>query len=401
MPAILNMRLVSKSFHMLISLNESPITRYHLTHSVPHYALRLYPVPDSALFTLQYLCGLWHRLHVAAKLADHIAEHTTQEIFLRDNEAKRREFEPQHRRMRLRLMPLLFTMFHFFEKYRELHLQHLLSKGIPLQQQPFTLNPIERQIMNMYDDQTLLQLHQVFPLVLSSFSRRLRPPSYAGRLERSIKGYLKDKPADEIYATILLIGGLRQAERFWETKGYNSRRAAVDAWYSSITREPVEPAPKSRLAILGLGRKKAAAAPDPATAEAPALHDASTCHEWDCVKPACMDARAHRPVNGLVFHTSLAAGPPMSPLSREQLRPLLMDQQPLTSIWLHTAEAVILERNIVESSQKIKRNTQVLLELIKEDGGAIDEEWAPGLSQTPRRVVQNFVGGESFGAQDM
>jgi hypothetical protein len=78
-----------------------------------------------------------------------------------------------------------------------------------------------------------------------------------------------------------------------------------------------------------------------------------------------------------------------------------MDQQPLTSIWLHTAEAVILERNIVESSQKIKRNTQVLLELIKEDGGAIDEEWAPGLSQTPRRVVQNFVGGESFGAQDM
>lgn len=401
MPTILNIRLASRSFYTFVSLNESPISRHHLTHSVPHYALRLYPVPDSTLFTLQYLCGLWHRLHVAAKLADLIAEHTTQEIFLRNNEAKRREFEPQHRRMRLRLMPLIFTMFHFFEKYRELHLQHLLSNGIPLRQQPFTLNPIERQVMDMYDDQTLLKVHQVFPLVLSSFSRRLRPPSYAGRFERSIKGYLKDKPADEIYATILLIGGLRQAERFWETKGYNSRRAAVDAWYGSITREPVEAAPKSRLAMLGLGRKKAAAVSDTTTTETSSFHDASNCKEWDCVQPACVDTRAHRSANHLAFRTNLTAGPPMSPLSREQLKPLLLDQQPLTNIWLHTAEAVILERGIVECSQKIKRNTQVLLELIKEDGGVVDEEWAPGLSQISRHALQNFVGGESFGAQEM
>lgn len=417
MPTILNLRLVSKSFNAFISLNESPISRYHLTHSVPHYALRLYPVPDSQLFTLHYLCGLWHRLHVASKLADLIAEHTTQEIFLRDTEAKRREFEPQHRRMRLRLMPLLFTMFHFFEKYRELHLQQLQSNGIPLRRQPFTLNPLERQVMDMYDDQTLLQLHQVFPLVLSSFSRRLRPPSYAGRLERSIKGYLKDKPADEVYATIILIGGLRQAERFWEMKGYNSRRAAVDSWYSSITREPVEAPPKSRLAMLGLGRKKSNAATDLSVMESLSIHDPSSCKEWDCVQPTCMDSRTNRSHNGKTtstIYSSLSAGPPMSPLSREQLRPLLVDQQPLTGIWLHTAEAVIMERKIVECPLKIKRNTQVLLELIKEDGGVVDEEWAPGLSQASRHALQHHPspnpnhhnhivgggghGGASFGA---
>ncbi|OBT62131.1 hypothetical protein VE03_08295 [Pseudogymnoascus sp. 23342-1-I1] len=402
MPTILNLRLVSRSFNSFVSMNESPISRHHLTHSVPHYALRLYPVPDSKLFTLHYLCGLWHRLHVASKLADLIAEHTTQEIFLRDTEAKRREFEPQHKRMRLRLMPLLFTMFHFFEKYRELHLQHLQSNGIPLRQQPFTLNPIERQVMNMYDDQTLLQLHQVFPLVLSSFSRRLRPPSYAGRLERSIKGYLKDKPADEIYATIILIGGLRQAERFWEMKGYNSRRAAVDSWYSSVTREPMEAPHKSRLAILGLGRKKSVTSPDVTAMESLSIHDAGSCNEWDCVQPACTDARAHRTPSHTLFHTGLTAGPPMSPLSREELRPLLIDQQPLTSIWLNTAEALILERGIVECSLKIKRNTQVLLELIKEDGG-MDEEWAPGLSQASRHALHHPVGagGAYFAAHEM
>ena len=285
-------------------------------------------------------------------------------------------------------MPLIFTMFHFFEKYRELHLRHLQANGIPLRLQPFTLNPIERQVMDMYPDDLLLSLHQVFPLVLSSFSRRLRPPSYAGRLERSIKGMLKDKPADEIYATIILIGGLRQAERFWETKGYNTRRAAVDQWYGLVTHDPVQTSSqKSKLSSI-LGRKKTTSPIDAATVESTTstYHETDGCNEWYCVKAGCVGN--HRTSNDLAHKSSLAAGPPMSPLPRDQLKLILSDQQPLTSIWLQTAEAVILERKIVENSQKIKRNTQVLLELIREDGPAIEEEWAPGLSQASRRTLQ-------------
>lgn len=291
-------------------------------------------------------------------------------------------------------MPLIFTIFHFFEKYRELHAAHLSSGRVPLRLQAFTLNPIERQVMEMYDDQTLLQVHQVFPLILSSYSRRLRPPSYAGRLERSIRGYLKDKPADEVYTTVLAIGGLRQAESFWQTKGYNARRAAVDTWYSFVTQGPVEVATKSKLSMVtSFGRKKAAAAAvvDAASAEGAAGHDVTSCNEWFCVKPSCAKSLQHRHHDGLVFNTSMAHGPPMNPLPREQLRLLLADQQPWTQVWLPTAEAVVLERNIVESSSQIKRNTQVLLELIREDGTPIDEEWAPGLSQVRQSDLQNFL----------
>jgi len=371
-----------------VTTNESPIARYHIVHSVPVYALRLYPAPNPSRLNLHYLCGLWHRLHVAQKLSVLISEHTTKEIFLRDTETKWNEFLPQLTRMRRRLMPLIFTMFHFFEKYRELHLRHLQANGIPLRLQPFTLNPIERQVMDMYPDDLLLSLHQVFPLVLSSFSRRLRPPSYAGRLERSIKGMLKDKPADEIYATIILIGGLRQAERFWETKGYNTRRAAVDQWYGLVTHDPVQTSSqKSKLSSI-LGRKKTTSPIDAATVESTTstYHETDGCNEWYCVKAGCVGN--HRTSNDLAHKSSLAAGPPMSPLPRDQLKLILSDQQPLTSIWLQTAEAVILERKIVENSQKIKRNTQVLLELIREDGPAIEEEWAPGLSQASRRTLQ-------------
>ncbi|KAI9738539.1 MAG: hypothetical protein M1818_005436 [Claussenomyces sp. TS43310] len=402
-PTILNLRLTSRSFHSMISLNESTITRYHLANSVPHYALGLYPVPNPAEINLHFLCSIWHRLHVASKLSKVIAEHTTREIFLRNTDAKYSEFQPQHTRMRRRLMPLIFTMFHFFERYRELHARHLVTNGVPLRLQPFTLNPIERQIMDMYDDQTLIQVHQVFPLILSSYSRRLRPPSYAGRLERSIKGYLKDKPADEVYSTILTVGGLRQAERFWQTKGYNARRAAVDAWYTFIIQGPTEAPGKSKLSkITTFGRKKTAvAAVEAATAEGAAGHDVVSCDEWFCVKPSCAQVWKQRYRNGLVFNTSMSAGPPMSPLPRDQLRLLLLDQQPLTSIWLPTAEALVLDRNIVESSQKIKRNTQVLLELIREDGTTIEDDWAPGISQARETDYQHFLGVDGAGVQDL
>jgi hypothetical protein len=381
---VLNLRLVSKSFHTLIALNESPIARYHVAHSVPKYALRLYPAPEPTDINLHYLCSIWHRLHVASKLSTMIARQCVKEIFLRTTPAQLQEFEPQHRRMRQRLVPLVFTLFHFFETYRDLHVEHLAAGGTPLNRQAFVLNPIEVKVMNMYDDQTLLKVHQAWTLIISSFSRRLRPPSYAGRIERSFKGYLKDRPADEVYTTILTVGGLRQAQRFWETKRYNIRRAAVDGWYGMVTRNPVEAAPKSKMSLIShLGWKKNSnhnnnAAPVDAPATEPAAHDAISCNEWFCVRPACQSARRRHSTDNLVFHSSLAAGPPMSPLPRDKLQLLLPDLQHLSNIWIYTAEALILERKIVERPQEIKRNTQVLLELIRDDGTDGLDEWCSG-----------------------
>ncbi|TVY20546.1 hypothetical protein LARI1_G001589, partial [Lachnellula arida] len=366
---ILSLRLVSKSFHTSVTLNEAPIARYHVANTLPAYTLRLYPQPAPKDLTLHYLCGIWHRLLVATKLATMISSQATKEIFLRTSEMERLEFEPQHQRMRERLMPLVFALFHYFETYRDLHVRHINSGGVPLRHQVFTMNPIEVQVMSMYDDETLLKMHQVFPLVISSFSRRLRPPSYAGQIERAFKGYLKDRPADEVYATVLAVGGLRQAQQFWEMKGYNIRRAAVDTWYGFVTRSPVEVPTKSKMGtkiISHLGRKKHQQA-EVATSETAAHHDVTCCNEWFCVKPSCVSARRRHSTDNLVFYNSLAAGPPMAPLSKETLRHILPDLPHLSNIWMHTAEALILERKIVSRPQDIKRNSEVLLALIKED----------------------------------
>ncbi|KAK1724549.1 hypothetical protein CaCOL14_002352 [Colletotrichum acutatum] len=377
---VLNLRRVSRSWHAIVTLNEAPIVRHHLERHIPAYALRLYPSNDPTAANFHHLCGLWHRLHVAAKLSYLMCEWITKEIFLRTTESQRLEFAPQHERMRRRLIPLLFTLFHFFETYRKLHLQHILDhNGHGLLHEPYTLNPIEARIMSMYDDQTLLRVHQVFPLVISSFCRRLRPPSYAGRVERSLRGYLKERPPDEVHVAILCVGGLRQVERLWEIKGYNSRRGAVDVWYNCVSKDPIDPTPKQRRGIMGMGRKKSSISVKDSTK--------STQHDGISTRRASR-ASLDDPVDSdtnLVFNTSLAAGMPMGPLEREHARHVLSDLPSLQEIWLKTAEALILERGIVERTQDIKRNAQVMLELIRDDGMDEEDEWWYGRS-TPESI---------------
>ncbi|KAG5981293.1 hypothetical protein E4U55_003109 [Claviceps digitariae] len=379
---LLNLRLASKSWHMLITLNEAPIVRHHLDTHIPAYALRLYPLVDRSELNFHYICSLWHRLHVAAKLAFLMCEWITKEIFLRQTEAQQAAFAPQRERMRRRLIPLLFTTFHFFETFRKLHLKHIAQHGgRGLKHEPYTLNPIEVEIMNMYDGQTLLRVHEVFPLIISSFCRRLRPPTYVGRVERSLRGYLRERPSDDVHSAILCIGGLRQVERLWEIKGYNNRRSAVDQWYNSLTKDSKDhsadhspPPVKSRLALKSFGRKKSCSGDRPTNrssiSDGPGRIGGSLVGSIDATN---MDGGYD--FNNWVFHTSLAAGAPMSSLSRENAQVLLNDLPALQQIWLTTAEALIIDRGIVQRPQDIKRNQQVMLELIREDGLDEEDEW--------------------------
>lgn len=352
-----------------MSLNEAPITRYHLDHHVPAYAKRLYPAPQGVPLNFHYLCGIWHRLHVAAKLSYLMCEWISKELFLRNTEEKKREFAPQRERMRRRLIPVLFTVFHFFETYRKLHLKYLAEHdGIGLHRTPYTVNPIETEILNMYDDRTLLRVHELFPLVISSFCRRLRPPSYVGRVERSLRGYLREKPPDEVHVAILCIGGLREVERIWEVKGYNTRRAAVDSWYASVARDTTEPEPKKKRGMLGLKRKKSSlAVGKTSTNDTSGTRNSSTTNVAQGKQP-----------ESLVFLTSLAAGMPMGPLSKEEAKLLLPDLPVLQRIWMETAEAMILDRKIVERPSDIRRHAQIFTDLIREDCAEDEDQWLYG-----------------------
>jgi hypothetical protein len=376
-PKLLSLRLASKGLYNLVASNESQIARYHIANTLPRYAVDLYPPPEAEKARFYYLFAIWHRLHVASKYSELVTEQATKEIFLRTTEQQRQEFKPQENRMRRNLMLRIFTINHFFERYRELHVGAIVSSGVPLSRQAITRNPFESVIFESYSDDTLLKAHEAWPLVISSFSRRLRPPSYAGRIEKSIKGhYWKEKPADEVYAAILYVGGLRQACGFWNIKGYDARRKAVDTWYNLLTESSAKSAAKpqkSKRGLLSLSRLGGKNTPGSLAGQSNSTGDEKQCcGQWYCVKPDCTP---HNSAHDPIPNTTLSAGPPMSPLTKTELELFLPDLPHLSNIWIHTAEAVILDRGIMEKPQYIKRNTQVLLDLIRDDGADLGDNW--------------------------
>lgn len=399
---VLSLRLASRSWHGMVTLNEVPIVRYQLEHEVPAYAKRLYPITDASSYSLHYLCGLWNRLHVAAKLSRRMCDWCTKEIFLKTTKDQVASFAGQRERMYRRLIPLLFTIFHFFENYRKLQIQYFQEHGYGVERTPYTIHPIESQIMAMYDDRTLLQVHQVFPMVVSSFLRRLRPPSYVGRLERTVRGYLREKPADEVNMAVLSLGGLRQVLRFWEVKGYNTRIGSVEAWYNELkgpkeapraaettqsTSATTKEATKPRRGIRGLGRKKSnLPVRDTTTAKTDDHPNTTTQDSLERIpsRPSLNSASPF--LSSLVFRTSLAAGMPMGRLPPEHYSVLLSDLPALQKVWLTTAEALILDRKIVERPADIKRNTQMIVDLIKEDGVVEEDLW--WYSMGPTRSIR-------------
>lgn len=372
---ILNLRMASRNWHNLISLNEAPISRTFLQYNpVPPFATCLYPIPNPSEINLHYICGLWHRLLVVSKLSTVMTEWVTRDYFLRKTEAQRLEFLPQQDRMRFRLVPLLFTIFHFFEMYRHLHLKRRLD---PLRGEAYTINRIELQIMKMYDNETLLQVHQIFPLLVSFLNRRLKPPSYLGHLERSLRGYVQDPPPDHVQVAILCVGGLTEVARFSDIKAYDERRKAVDSWYTSVapSPSPINSESQSHGWLMRLRRKHSRQASfnpaDSSTDNAASTSCSISSLSSPGDSPDGCRRSSHR--GSILFNTSLAAGPPMSPLPAAHTRLLLPDLPLLENIWLLTAEALLLKRHVVERRQDIKRNAQVMHELTQEGITDADE----------------------------
>jgi hypothetical protein len=381
-PDILHLRLVAKSWNRLISLNEAPISRAYLQHNpVPRFAISLYPLPLPSEIDLRYIRGLWYRLLVASRLSAMMAAWIREEHFIRITEGQRLDFAPQQAHVCRRLVPLLFTILHFFESYHRLHVKSLFrdSQKSVLTQNRISkisaINPAESQIMSMYDNNTLLQVHQVFPLLTSYLSRKMRPPSYLGRVERSLRGYHKEKAPDHVLVAILCIGGLREVLRFSEIEEYDARRIAADDWYASLSQQPVNNGSTLRQRPMDLGRRQPAQAtisPAESTSDNTASSHSSV---FSSFTPGSNRNRGKRSIGyrSIVSDAGLAAGPPMLHFVAAETHRLLLVLPALEQLWIPTAEALLLQRQAVSRLTDIKRQAQVADELVREDITDADE----------------------------
>jgi len=373
-PDILNLRKVSKDWLEFITVNETPILRAFLENNpVPRFAIDLYPLPAPLELDFRYIRELWHRLSLTSKLTTLLADWITTDIFLQKNDIEQLEFLPQKARIHRRLIPMMFTLSHFFETYRQLHLKHVLENDHPLLPENFTFNPVERHIMNFYDNETLLQTHQVFPVLVSCLSRRLRPPSYYGRLERSLHGYVRSPLPHSVHVGILCIGGLEEVARILRHESLDDRRSAVDNWYSSVFQQPINYTPETRRWPLAFGQKTKPPSSSSGVDEARHPTSASTSSRPRTAHGNCQEKPRDIKGKGKQKANSNSVSPAVRErLPPEHARSLLQDLPALEQIWIPTAEALLLARHAVERWQDIKRNGQAMHELILDEFTAAD-----------------------------
>ncbi|KAH7309935.1 hypothetical protein BKA65DRAFT_414321, partial [Rhexocercosporidium sp. MPI-PUGE-AT-0058] len=369
-PDILRLRRVSKRWYEFISIHETPISRIFLTNNpLPSFADSLYKLPihpSPSQLNLNYICGIWYRLAVTSTLSKLMIEWIAEDLFLLKEYDQQLEFLPHKARMERRLTPLLFTIFHFFETYRQLHLKHLLENDHQLLPEGCTINAVERQIMKMYDDDTLLQVHQIFPLLVRYLDFTLRPPSFYGRMERSFRGYVRNPPPENVLLGIFCIGGLGGVVRFCEIESYDARIASIDDWYKDVSRQRAGFGFQPRRWQVQLRRKR-----PKQTFSIVGRTVGSTTSAFESLQDINAPGDNHDDSSGTRLDQTSAddsnfvSRRPMPSLSAEDAQLLIPDLPHLSQIWLPTATFLLVEeRKVVERPQDIKKNAQILMELI-------------------------------------
>ncbi|KAK0648010.1 hypothetical protein B0T16DRAFT_111912 [Cercophora newfieldiana] len=322
-PDILNFRLVSKSWNNFVADKELEIAFSYLRQPhIPALAIQLFP-PTSPSTDLRYICSLWQRYSTACALATLISEWITTDMFLQKTPEERAQFNDSQSLIRRRIVPLLLVVMHFFETYRALRLDPLTAD--------VDHAVLEKQIMSDYDNETLLQAHQFFRVLMTFQATKLRPPSYLSRVERSLRGYHRSRPPPEnAQIAMLYIGGLRQLLRVTRIRSYEKLRRAVDEWYEDA----------SRGGIMTQG-------------------------EGSLKDPRDLTGEHKDKGKAVLLPTSLEAGHPVDQLSGESTQELL-HKLPVSKsqIWVSTAESLLIERGVIERVQDLKGNAGVLQELI-------------------------------------
>lgn len=231
-----------------------------------------------------------------------------------------------------------------------LNSQKVGASCLPSFQQVGTHQEIEKRIIDRYDPKQLLQVHQMYKLLLAAFVRKLRPPSYAGRLERSLRGWGKTPASQDDIVKVLLVGGIREVKRIIEIKSYAARRKALDEFIETLTLPKEDDDTRSNRVV----------------SEPPIALSSN---------PALVANSVERFVTAFLDEESLSRISRSFPELRE--------------IWSRTAENILLEKNVIDSVYEVPTMREFIESLMREgddmmglqQGRVIDDQITDGASE--------------------
>lgn len=154
---------------------------------------------------------------------------------------QQRTFAPTEHRLVRRLIPALGPISHYLASVRAF----LLSSTILTDD---VLISASSEIQAKYSAPVLLAAHKAWTLIMWLLNSMTARPSYAGRLERTMRGWTADPVDKTLVMRALVLGGIGILPELVAQNSYNSRRKWVVRFLEDLT-----PSENAKVNIHGKG----------------------------------------------------------------------------------------------------------------------------------------------------
>lgn len=223
-----SLRLVSKETGALVL--EGAVVRHWTHFKLSALQKDLYPPPE--YLTFHYLLKQQRRIHsvrtLAASLTDYIEHKIMRYTFVYEVD----NFCPVWKRLCNNMIPLLLTIEHYLASIRLSVLKRCSEQEQQQQQQGrgerYCMHD-DSEIVRSYELKHLLGSHQTWLFLSWVFNQLLKPPSYAGPVERAVRGWYLDPIRPHDFTRLLVLGNLGSIQLLLRLKDYKERRRAIES----------------------------------------------------------------------------------------------------------------------------------------------------------------------------
>lgn len=251
---VLCMRLVCRKFRDFVDSSQSSIVR-HFTEVRPleRFASLYQPVKSLAPRTFKHLFGLSRRYHVVKNLSNFLATrlvahlHRLSSLDLHE----RPDLLLVSQKTSLKMEPYLLMLFHFLEAYRA-ELARLVQSGdISSNATKENINrSAEADAVRQYNSHIVHNFSALCHFLIVTIMRRLRPASYAGMLERRLRGWSREPASEAQCVELLVLGGLESVYMVISISNYAERVAAMRQHLRNLTSERLDPQLARRFSVM-------------------------------------------------------------------------------------------------------------------------------------------------------
>ncbi|KAK5189197.1 hypothetical protein LTR92_010829 [Exophiala xenobiotica] len=270
---IFALRLTSRSLYVFLQSHARPITRAVLAqcaydrtadeveedHVVErkaeyscNYIRTLYPQPTPCT-SMDYLLQMLRRQHQIDKMLSVTMSFVQMRIYMMPSCPRFEDFRPYKRKLARRMHLAAWTIYHFLENYRDI-LIHAHPEHQPVGENPYAegspsdepalpslsscrqCNESLKSVLDSYPGTEIIPAYHFYDLCRQHLRALSRAPSYAGTIERRLRGWSRKCPTEADLALFVVFGGIPELSKLSMLKGsYSQRIDAIATFTDKVT----------------------------------------------------------------------------------------------------------------------------------------------------------------------